>query len=192
MNIGASGFNTHGLCDESLLQLEDRIKQQLPQNRRDDFPDSLSLWVQNGREKFFSMPVQYICEWNDTRSYLSFLSKGFLWITNCNIVTHYHPNDKFIFMTHFSGHGNYCAVSIPVFTVFIVSEKGRTSFILACVILVLLVDHNEDDARLRIGSPESFCCEYWRQHRRILDNVWTLQKCKYKEREKIFGLVTFF
>lgn len=53
MNIGASGFNTHGLCDESLLQLEDRIKQQLPQNRRDDFPDSLSLWVQNGREKFF-------------------------------------------------------------------------------------------------------------------------------------------
>lgn len=43
-----------------------------------------------------------------------------------------------------------------------------------------------DDALLRFGSPESFGCEYWRQHRRVWITCELCKNVNTKKEKKIF------
>lgn len=90
-----------------------------------------------------------------------------------------------------------CVVSIPVFTVFLVfSEKGRRE---VGSIRAFVRDFGGSSPR-RCAVPSSaetrLSWKFWlwilETTQTDKDNVWTLQKCKYKEREKMFGLVTLF
>lgn len=123
--------------------------------------------------------------------------QGFLWITNCNIVTHYHPSDKlhlssdpFFFENIFGSR--LCCIDPSIhgfFTLFQVQKCPEWllswSTCVFTVLLVVRVHCRQDVVQLRIGSPENFGCEYWRQHRRVritcelCKNVNTKKEKKY-------------